>query len=73
MQNSKIKYWGLTSQNVQHFFESVAANAEINVHLEKQQEIMTTTRQKALFKAFGFVKRGVRVTGSGIPSTKGVL
>ncbi|MCZ7400661.1 MAG: imidazoleglycerol-phosphate dehydratase HisB [Candidatus Methanoperedens sp.] len=64
---------GLTSQNVQHFFESLTTNAGINVHLEATGE-NDHHKAEALFKAFGIaLKRAVRVTGSGIPSTKGVL
>lgn len=64
---------GLTSQNVWHFFESLTANAGINVHLDAKGE-NDHHKAEALFKAFGIaLKRAVRVTGSGIPSTKGVL
>lgn len=64
---------GLTSRNVGHFFESLTANAGINAHLEVTGE-NDHHKAEALFKAFGIaLKRAVRVTGSGIPSTKGVL
>jgi imidazoleglycerol-phosphate dehydratase len=64
---------GFTSQNVRHFFESLAMNAGINAHLEVTGE-NDHHKAEALFKAFGrALKRAVRVTGSGIPSTKGVL
>jgi imidazoleglycerol-phosphate dehydratase len=64
---------GLTSRNVQHFFESLTTNAGINVHLEATGE-NDHHKAEALFKAFGIaLKRSARVTGSGIPSTKGVL
>jgi imidazoleglycerol-phosphate dehydratase len=64
---------GLTSQNLQHFFESLTTNAGINAHLEATGE-NDHHKAEALFKAFGIaLKRAVRVTGSGIPSTKGVL
>ena len=64
---------GLTSQNVRHFFESLTANAGINVHLDATGE-NDHHKAEALFKAFGIaLKRAVKVTGSGIPSTKGVL
>jgi imidazoleglycerol-phosphate dehydratase len=64
---------GLTSRNVQHFFESLTTNAGINAHLEATGE-NDHHKAEALFKAFGIaLKRAVRVTGSGIPSTKGVL
>ena len=64
---------GLTSQNMRHFFESVAANAGINAHLEATGE-NDHHKVETLFKAFGIaLKRAVRFTGSRIPSTKGVL
>jgi imidazoleglycerol-phosphate dehydratase len=64
---------GLTSQNVRHFFESLVVNAGINAHLEATGD-NDHHKAEALFKAFGIaLKRAVRVTGSGIPSTKGVL
>jgi len=64
---------GLTSQNVRHFFESLTVNAGINAHLEVTGE-NDHHKVEALFKAFGIaLKRAIRVTGSGIPSTKGVL
>lgn len=64
---------GLTSQNVRHFFESLTTNAGINLHLDATGE-NDHHKAEALFKAFGIaLKRAVRVTGSGIPSTKGVL
>jgi len=64
---------GLTSQNVGHFFESLTMNAGINAHFEVTGE-NDHHKAEALFKAFGIaLKRAVRVTGSGIPSTKGML
>ncbi len=64
---------GLTSQNVRHFFESLTANAGINAHLDVSGE-NDHHKAEALFKAFGIaLKKAVTVTGSGIPSTKGVL
>jgi imidazoleglycerol phosphate dehydratase HisB len=48
-------------------------NAGINAHLEVTGE-NDHHKAEALFKAFGIaLKRAIRVTGSGIPSTKGVL
>jgi len=64
---------GLTSQNVRHFFESLTVNAGINAHLDATGE-NDHHKAEALFKAFGIaLKRAVSVTGSGIPSTKGML
>lgn len=67
------KIGGFTSQNTRHFFESLTSNAGINVHLDVTGE-NDHHKAEALFKAFGIaLKRAARVTGSGIPSTKGVL
>lgn len=67
------KIGGLNSQNTSHFFESLTSNAGINAHLDVSGE-NDHHKTEALFKAFGIaLKRAVKVTGSGIPSTKGVL
>jgi imidazoleglycerol-phosphate dehydratase len=67
------KIGGFNSQNTRHFFESLTSNAGINVHLDVTGE-NDHHKVEALFKAFGIaLKRAARVTGSGIPSTKGVL
>lgn len=60
-------------QNIRHFFESLVNNAGINVHMSVTGE-NDHHKIEALFKAFGItLKRAAMVTGSGIPSTKGVL
>ena len=67
------KIGGLSSQNIRHFFESLTSNAGINVHLDVAGE-NDHHKAEALFKAFGIaLKRAVKITGSGVPSTKGVL
>ncbi len=64
---------GLNSQNIRHFFESLTSNAGINAHMEATGE-NDHHKAEALFKAFGIaLKRSIKITGSGIPSTKGVL
>ncbi len=61
------------AQNTRHFFESLASNAGINVHMDVTGE-NDHHKAEALFKAFGIaLRKAVKVTGSGIPSTKGVL
>ena len=67
------KIGGFNSQNTRHFFESLTSNAGINVHLDVTGE-NDHHKAEALFKAFGIaLKRAVKITGSGVPSTKGVL
>lgn len=64
---------GFNSQNTGHFFESVASNAGINAHLTVTGE-NDHHKTEALFKAFAVaLKRAVRISGTGVPSTKGVL
>jgi len=70
-QNQKIG--GFNPQNTKHFFESLVSNAGINAHLSASGE-NDHHKIEALFKAFGIaLKKAVRITGSGIPSTKGIL
>jgi len=67
------KIGGFNSQNTRHFFESLTGNAGINAHLDVIGE-NDHHKAEALFKAFGIaLKKAVKITGSGIPSTKGVL
>ena len=67
------KIGGLSSQNIRHFFESLTSNAGINVHLDVTGE-NDHHKAEALFKSFGIaLKKAVKITGSGVPSTKGVL
>lgn len=64
---------GFNSQNTRHFFESVAGNAGLNIHMDVIGE-NDHHKAEALFKAFGIaLKKAVRITGTGVPSTKGVL
>ncbi|MCX9010152.1 MAG: imidazoleglycerol-phosphate dehydratase HisB [Candidatus Methanoperedens sp.] len=60
-------------RNTRHFFESLVSNAGINVHLSVTGD-NDHHKVEALFKAFGVaLKRAVKQSGSGVPSTKGVL
>lgn len=64
---------GFNSQNVRHFFDSLIKNAGINAHLDVTGE-NDHHKTEALFKAFGIaLKKAAKITGSGIPSTKGKL
>ncbi len=67
------KIGNFNPQNTRHFFESLVSNAGINAHLAVTGE-NDHHKTEALFKAFGIaLKRAVRISGSGVPSTKGVL
>jgi imidazoleglycerol-phosphate dehydratase len=64
---------GFNPQNTRHFFESLVNNAGINAHMEVTGE-NDHHKIEALFKAFGVaLKRAVKISGSGVPSTKGIL
>ncbi len=67
------KIGGFNPQNTRHFFESLVTNAGINAHLNVTGE-NDHHKIEALFKAFGIaLKRAVKISGSSVPSTKGVL
>lgn len=57
-----------------HFFEALVANARITLHVKKLGGDNSHHIQEAVFKAVAVaLRRAVRVTGIGVPSTKGVL
>ena len=70
---SETKIGGFSPQNTKHFFESLSSNAGINAHMDVTGD-NDHHKIEALFKAFGVaLKRAVRISGSDVPSTKGVL
>ncbi len=70
---AKQSIGGFNPQNTRHFFESVVSNAGINAHMAVTGE-NDHHKIEALFKAFAVaLKRAVRISGTGVPSTKGVL
>jgi len=57
-----------------HFFEALVANARITLHVQKLSGENSHHIQEAVFKAAAVaLRRALRVTGTGVPSTKGVL
>lgn len=57
-----------------HFFEALVANARITLHVRKLAGDNSHHIQEAVFKAVAVaLRRAVAVTGSQVPSTKGVL
>lgn len=61
------------TQMTRHFFESLVKNAGINAHMRVDGE-NDHHKIEALFKAFALaLKRAVTVSGTHVPSTKGVL
>jgi len=58
----------------EEFFRAVAFNAGITLHLSIEYGKNTHHMIEAMFKAFGAAtKQAIQITGSGIPSTKGIL
>ncbi len=61
-------------QLVQEFFNAVASNAKMNLHIEVPWGDNNHHIAEAVFKAFGrSLRHAVAITGSDVPSTKGVL
>ena len=59
---------------VKHFWESVVANARITLHVDNVSGDNTHHIFESVHKAIAVaLRRAVAVTGSGVPSTKGVL
>ena len=57
-----------------HFFEALIANAKITLHVHKLAGDNSHHIQEAVFKAVAVaLRRAVAVTGTQVPSTKGVL
>lgn len=59
---------------VRHFFEAVVANARITLHVQNLSGDNTHHIFESVFKSVAVaLRRAVAVTGTGTPSTKGVL
>ena len=59
---------------IKHFFESVVANARVTLHVHNVAGDNTHHVFESVFKSFAVaLRRAVAVTGTGTPSTKGVL
>ena len=65
---------GFETSLVKHFFEAVVANSRITLHVHNLSGDNTHHTFESVFKAFAVaLRRAVAVTGTGTPSTKGVL
>jgi imidazoleglycerol phosphate dehydratase HisB len=65
---------GLSTEMVEHFFVSLSRTLQANIHLAVLEGKNTHHMIEALFKSFAYaMKQAVRVSGSGIASTKGVI
>jgi imidazoleglycerol-phosphate dehydratase len=59
---------------VKHFFEALVANARITLHVDNLRGDNTHHVYESVFKAVAVaLRRAVAVTGTTVPSTKGVL
>ena len=70
---NKAKVGDLSTENVQHFFESFASTGNININAKVEGE-NDHHKIEALFKAFALaLKDASRIEHNIIPSTKGVI
>lgn len=59
---------------IKHFFEALVANARITLHVDNERGDNTHHVYESVFKAVAVaLRRAIAVTGTGVPSTKGVL
>ncbi|HWR01988.1 MAG TPA: imidazoleglycerol-phosphate dehydratase HisB [Chlorobaculum sp.] len=65
---------GLSTEMVEHFFVSLSRTLNANIHLSILDGQNTHHMIEALFKSLAYaMKQAVRISGTGIPSTKGSL
>lgn len=65
---------GLSTEMVEHFFVSLSRTMNANIHLAVLEGRNTHHKIEALFKSLAYaMKQAVALTGTGIPSTKGVI
>jgi imidazoleglycerol-phosphate dehydratase len=58
----------------EHFFEALTANAKVTLHIDLLRTGNSHHAHEAVFKSVAVaLRRAIAVTGSGVPSTKGVL
>jgi len=64
----------MTARNLEHVLESFAVNARMTLHVDVLRGKNNHHRAEAAFKALALaIRSAIRITGTGIPSTKGVL
>ncbi len=65
---------GLSTEMVEHFFVSLSRTMNANIHLAVLEGRNTHHKIEALFKSLAYaMKQAVAITGTAIPSTKGVI
>jgi imidazoleglycerol-phosphate dehydratase/histidinol-phosphatase len=65
---------GFSTEMVEHFFVSLSGSMKANIHLKILEGQNTHHKIEALFKSFAYAMRdAVAITGTAIPSTKGMI
>jgi imidazoleglycerol-phosphate dehydratase len=65
---------GFESALAEEFFRALAIHAGITLHINLEYGRNTHHMLEAIFKAFGIaLGQAARITGAGVPSTKGML
>ncbi|NTW84099.1 MAG: imidazoleglycerol-phosphate dehydratase HisB [Chlorobiaceae bacterium] len=65
---------GFSTEMVEHFFVSLSGSMKANIHLKILEGQNTHHKIEALFKAFAYaMKDAIAVSGTALPSTKGIL
>lgn len=65
---------GFATEMVEHFFLSLSRTLHANIHISILEGQNTHHKIEAIFKAFAYaLKDAISISGTGIPSTKGVI
>ncbi len=65
---------GFSTEMIEHFFVSLSRSMQANIHIAILEGSNTHHKMEAIFKSFAYaIKQAVSITGTAIPSTKGVL
>lgn len=65
---------GFATEMAEHFFISLSRSMQANIHIAILEGTNTHHKLEAIFKSFAYALRmAVRITGTTVPSTKGVI
>ena len=71
---SRSEVGGMETELIREFFQAFVNNAKIALHLDLLRGVNAHHQAECMFKAFGLALRSAaKITGEGLPSTKGVL